>query len=319
MKLAALILLSVFISCSSKDATKSPLVVKTILPKELKEISGLTAVGTDIWAITDKPKSRVFRLDATGKLLQTVNISNVEATDVEAVTSDSTFIYIADVGDNIGDRVERKIIKVKADGIPAGEEVQVTGETIEFTFPNEEVVENKQQNNFDCESVLSFKDSLYLFTKDREDKETKLYVIPKIPGKYVARYISRFDSDGLITDAALNRQHNELALIGYHKGHLYPFILLFTKFRGTDFFSGDHQRIELAKKKWDWQLEGITYSNKNIVYFSCEGTKEVPATFYGIKRDDIFTLNKERKHKDTGEETNEEDEPELSKKGHLKM
>lgn len=320
IKLSVFVLAFLFIGCSSTTTTKSPLVVKTILPKELKEISGLTAVGGNIWAITDKPKSRVFRLDMAGKLLQTVNVSNVEATDVEAVTSDSTFIYIGDVGDNVGDRVERKIIKIKAAGIPAGAEVQVTGETIEFTFPNEAVTETKKENNFDCESVLSFKDSLYVFTKDREDKETKLYVLPKVPGKYVARYISSFDSKGLITDAAINKQNNELALIGYHKGHLYPFILLFSNFTGNDFFSGDHQRIELAKKEWDWQLEGITYSNKNIVYFSCEGTKQVPATFYGIRREDIFKLNK-KKEKDQAkdEQKDEDDEPELTKKGHLKM
>src|SRR5205085_8408040 len=155
-------------------------------------------------------------------------------------------------------------------------EVQVTGETIEFTFPNEEVTDDKKQNNFDCESLMSFKDSLYIFTKDREDKETKLYVLPKTAGKYIARYISNFNSEGLVTDAAMNKQNNELALIGYHKGHLYPFIFLFSNFQGNNFFSGDYQKIELANKKWDWQLEGITYSNKNVVYFTCEGTKEVP-------------------------------------------
>ncbi|MCW3110458.1 MAG: hypothetical protein JWQ09_4964 [Segetibacter sp.] len=318
IKLSALIFGCLLISCSSSTGEKSPLVVKTVLPKELKEISGITAVGENIWAITDKPKARVFKLDGGGKLLQTVNVSNVEATDVEAVASDSNFVYLGDIGDNIGDREERQIIKVSLANIPAGAEVQVPGEIIEFTFPNEEVTENKKQNNFDCESLMSFKDSLYVFTKDREDKETKLYVLPKTPGKYTARYINSFNSEGLVTDAAMNKQNNELALIGYHKGHLYPFIFLFTNFQGNDFFSGEHQKIELANKKWDWQLEGITYSNKNIVYFSCEETKEVPATFYGIRRDDIFKLKK-KKEKEKQVQTDNEDGAELTKKGHLKM
>jgi hypothetical protein len=306
-----------FISCSAKTDQKPPLVVKTVLPKELKEISGITSAGQYFWAITDKPKSRVFKLDASGRLLQTVNVSNADAVDVESVTSDSNFVYIGDVGDNIGDRVERKIIKISAPSIPAGNEVQVTGDIIEFTFPDSVVVENKKQNNFDCESLLSFKDSLYLFTKDRQDNETKLYVIPKTAGKYVARYISSFNSKGLITDASINKQNTEVALIGYHKGHTYPFIFLFSDFRGNNFFSGEHQKIDLADKSWDWQLECITYSDKNVVYFACEGTKEVPATFYGINRNDIFKLKK--KKKDEGKEQDDEDGPELSKKGHLKM
>lgn len=317
IKFTAIILMAFFIACSS-SVEKSPLVVKTLLPKELKEISGLTASGANIWAITDKPKARVFKLDTAGRLLQTVNVSNVEASDVEAVTSDSNFIYIGDVGDNTGDRVERKIIRISSSSIPAGKEVQVNGETIDFTFPDEEVVEKKSHNNFDCESVMSFKDSLYVFTKDREDKVTKLYVLPKTPGKYVAKYINSFNSEGLITDAAVNSQNNEVAIIGYHKGHLYPFIYLFTNFHGNDFFSGDYEKINLATKAWDWQLEGITFSNKNIVYFACEGTDHVPATFYGIKRNDILLLNKKKgNNKDL--ESDDEDAPGLTKKGDLKM
>jgi hypothetical protein len=319
MKLILLILLGFFVSCSTEHNEKSPLTVKSILPKELKEISGITAVGEDLWVITDKPRARVFKLDGSGELVQTVNVTNVEATDVEAVTSDATYIYLGDVGDNNGDRPERKIIRVAIANIPAGQEVEVTGDTIEFTFPDEVAVESKKQNNFDCESVLSFKDSLYLFTKDRADRETKLYVIPKAPGKYAARYINTFNSEGLITDAAINKSGSELALIGYHKGHTFPFIYLFNNFEGNNFFSGEYKKIELADKKWDWQLEGITYGTDNLVYFSCEGTKEVAATLYGIDRDKIFQLDKNKKENKKGNKNKDDDEGGLTKKGHLKM
>ena len=318
IKVSTIALVSLIISCSSSRDKSSPLIAKTVLPKELKEISGVTAVGENVWAITDKPKARVFKLDANGKLLQTVNVANTEATDVEAVTSDSSFIYIADVGDNVGDRTDRKIIKISSANIPEGNEVQVPGEVIDFTFPGGGEAEKKKQNNFDCESILSFKDSLYLFTKDREDNETRLYVIPKTPGKWEARFISSFNSKGLITDAAINEQNTEVALIGYHKGHVYPFIFLFSEFEGNDFFSGEHTKIDLADKSWDWQLEGITYNNKNQVFFICEGTKEVPATFYGISRKDIFKLQK-KKDKKSDKDQDNEDDPQLSKKGHLKM
>lgn len=299
IKVSILILGCFIISCSSSADKKSPLVIKTVLPKEFREISGLTARGGFIWAITDKPKSRVFKLNESGKLLQTINITNTEAVDVEAVTSDDKFLYIGDVGDNIGDRLERKIIRIPINSIPQGVEVQITGEIIDFTFPENEAVEKKKNNNFDCESMLSFKDSIYLFTKDREDHETKLYVIPKTVGRYVARYISSFNSKGLITDAAINKTNTEVALIGYHKGHTYPFIFLLSDFIGNDFFSGESQRIDMADKSWDWQLEGITYNDKNIVFFACEETKEVPATYYGIGRSDIFKLRK-KKEKNPG-------------------
>src|SRR4051812_29167896 len=101
-KFSVFVFACISISCSSTNE-KSPLAVKTILPDQLKEISGMTAVGSDIWVITDKPKARIFRLDSVGRVVQTVNILNIEATDVEAVTSDNHFIYLGDVGDNVGD------------------------------------------------------------------------------------------------------------------------------------------------------------------------------------------------------------------------
>lgn len=315
-KYLLLILPCFFLACSNAQQ-KSPLVVKTGLPKELKEISGITASGKDIWAITDKPHATVYRLDLSGNLKQQVEITNAEATDVEAVAADADYIYIGDVGDNTGTRMERKIIKVAKAAIKGEKDAKVTGEVIEFAFAGGGQTESKKQNNFDCESLLSYKDSLYVFTKDRQDKETRLFVLPKTGGKHTARFIDSFDSKGLITDAAINPANNELALTGYHKGHKFPFILVFSNFSGNDFFSGDHKKIHLADKSWDWQLEGITYGNDNTVYFACEGTKQVAATFYGIKRENLNKLNK--KKTEGNAETNDSDEPELTRKGHLKM
>lgn len=316
IKFLNLILLCFLVACAATDK-KSPLTIKTVLPKELKEISGITYTGADIWAITDKPHARVYKLDTKGNIKQQVEITNSDATDVEAVASDGDNIYIGDVGDNTGDRIERKIIKITKANINPGMEAKVAGEVIKFTFPEKQEGEKKKQNNYDCESLLSYKDSLYVFTKDREDRETRLFALPKTPGNYTARFIDSFNSKGLITDAAINSVNDELALIGYHKGHRYPFIILFSKFKGNDFFSGDHKKINLADKPWDWQLEGITYGNKGNLYFSCEGTKEVPATFYGIKREDLQKIEKKKNGND-GEE-DDKGTPGLTKKGHLKM
>lgn len=292
------------LSCSASEQKSGP-VTKTILQKELKEISGIAAGGQDIWAITDKPRAQVYKLDLSGNLKEQVVITNASATDVEAVASDADYLYIGDLGDNTGDRMERKIIKVAKANIKAGTEAKVTGETIEFIFAEKEQAEKKKQNNYDCESLLSYKDSLYLFTKDREDKETRLFVLPKTPGRYTARFIDSFDSKGLITDAAINSTGDELALIGYHKGHRFPFIILFNNFHGNDFFSGSHKKISLADRPWDWQLESITYGNDNMLYFACEGTKQVAATFYGIKREDLYKIEKKKTNKDEADNKKE--------------
>ena len=106
MRTALFLLLFITIACKDKDQEKNPnLNVKQELPKELNEISGMAADGDFIWAITDKPKSQVFKIDKKGNLLQEINIKGVDATDVEAVTDDDQFIYIGDVGDNEGGQI----------------------------------------------------------------------------------------------------------------------------------------------------------------------------------------------------------------------
>ncbi|HEX8460310.1 MAG TPA: hypothetical protein VF623_02725 [Segetibacter sp.] len=281
-----------FIGCRDKLDKKSALDFKTELKKPLTEISGLVADGKNLWAITDKPKANVYLLDTKGNLKQEVRIKNFEALDVEAVTADSNFIYIGDLGDNDGTREERQIIKASKSAIGKDRLEEIDGEVITFIFSDAQTVDKKKKNNYDCEALLSFGDSLYLFTKRREDQQTEVFSLPKTAGKYTARSLGTFNTKGLVTDAAINKEKNEIALCGYHKGHKYPFILLLKNFSGNNFFSGTTELINLANKAWDWQIEGITYSNDGKVYFACEETKEVKSTLYEIDRSKILEINK---------------------------
>ena len=290
--LCALSALFIF-SCNTNSQNKG-YAVKTELTKQLKEISGIIAVGNNIWAISDKPHPVFYKLNKKGQLLQQVKLKDRTVSDVEAVTADDKFLYIADVGDNDGNRQQRTIIKVPIAGIGNGSTAEAAGEDIHFTFPEEVMADKKKQNDYDCEAVMSFNDSLYIFTKRRTDDQSELFVIPKTPGTYKARFVSIFNTHGLVTDAAINPSKTEVALIGYDKGHKNPFILFFRNFKGNNFFFGSMERVELSHKKTDWQVEGVTYSGNDMVYFSCEETKDVPATLYGTKRDELVKGKKKK-------------------------
>ena len=186
-------------------------------------------------------------------------------------------------------------MKVAKSGINDDQKTSTTGEVISFRFSDDSLTDKKKLNNYDCESLFSYRDSLYLVTKRREDHQAEIFSLSKNPGTYVAHSLGVFDSKGLITDAAINPAKNELALIGYNKGHKFPFILVISGFMGTDFLKGKMERIELADKDWDWQLESIAYDNQGNLYFACEQTKEVKATFYSIKRQNITKLNKSKR------------------------
>ncbi len=267
------------------------------LSKELDEISGIAHDGQFLWVVSDDKDAPIYKLDRKGNVLQKIKISNLRLIDVEAVAVDRTYIYIGDVGDNMGKRNQRAIVKVEKSDIPKGRSVSVKGQRIRFSFPEHGDVKKQKRNNYDCEAIIIYNDSVYLFTKRRKDLNTSLYVIPKIPGTYSARLISTFKTKGLVTDASVNDRTDEIALIGYDEGHTRPFIWILSNFPFDDFFSGNYVRFELTKnKELDWQIEGISYEDNGTFFIVCEKTKQVPNTLYLIKKSGLFSSDKGDSH-----------------------
>jgi hypothetical protein len=256
------------------------------LPKKLKEISGIAKDGNYLWAISDNPKSDIYKLDLSGNVVQQISIGDVKVSDVEDVAVDAEYLYIADVGDNDGSRGDRQIIKIKKSALGTTEKVQANGEIIQFSFPDQGNVK-KKNNDYDCEAIFSLSNALYLFTKRRNDGKTELFMLPKSSGKQTVKYIAEFDSKGLITGAAINESGTEVALVGYQKGHQQPFIWLLNGFTGGNFFSGKQQQFVLTNERNDWQVESITFKDTQTLLFACEETQDEAATLYSIDKKDF--------------------------------
>jgi len=259
------------------------------LSRPLREISGVFREGRNLWAIVDGPGSKLYKIDTSGNIVQEISLSNARTTDVESVTADEDYVYMGDTGNNHGNRKTLSIYKIKKALISNDPKTAVNVEVISFQYPEADAGKRKRSNNYDAESLISVKDSLFIFTKRRGDHQTELISIPKIPGSYVARSVDIFNCDGLITDAAINKEGNEVVLLGYLNGHFYPFVWLFNNFHGTNFFSGSHRQYQLTTKEMDWQTEGICYLTDHLWALSCEQTSDQRASLYGLKRD--FVVN----------------------------
>ena len=149
---------------------------------------------------------------------------------------------------------------------------QVEAEEILFTYPEQKSFLPAKKHNFDCEAMVCVGDSLYLFTKNRENHKTDLYGFSKIPGTYKAKHLGEFDAQGLITGAAFtsSTKGNELALVGYtdkQQGYN-PFIIYFDQVNGTDFFDSPSKRFTFAGTQ---QTETILFYDERNVYISNEG------------------------------------------------
>ena len=146
----------------------------------------------------------------------------------------------------------------------------VDAEIIQFNYSDQSDFEiQNRKNNFDCESLITFGDSLILFTKNWKNGKTRMYRLPKNPGQYVISPVATFNADGLVTGADYNGETGVLALIGYK--NFVPFIYVIQDFDGNHFGNNGIFRINLLKMK-DSQTEGIYWKSNDEVLISTESS-----------------------------------------------
>ncbi len=263
----------------------------------IPESSGLIFTKGKLWTFGDSGNpASIYSIDTTnGDVKQTVNITNYPNIDWEDITADDSFIYISDAGNNNGDRTNLRILKIAQSDIGDEASVSLTAQAISFSYTDQTNFLSDPNTNFDCESIISIGDSLYLFTKDRGDYQTRVYSLPKVPGTYKLKPYTAYNVNGKITGADYNPVTKEIILIGYMSSKLNSFLWVLSKFPGDQFFSGNKYRVEIGSDSISWQTEGITYIDTNRLYISCETTSQVKSSLYlldkrNFKSSDITSI-----------------------------
>lgn len=269
-------------SCLYPVTGLTPLLVAGSLPQAVNETSGLIYWNGGLWTHNDSGNEPVlFKLDTiSGEILQTITIAGAENIDWEDIAQDDTRIFIGDFGNNQGNRTDLKIYVTEKSSFPPSGDGSVTATSINFSYGDQQGFEKaNRSNDYDCESVLAFGDSLFLFTKNWVNEQTRLYALPKNPGTYSILPADQFNVEGLITGADIFENGSEIILCGYENYR--PFIWLLFDFDGTDFFGGNKRRINLSDMMGT-QTEGVSYTFSRNVYISAEKTSIAPAKLFRL-------------------------------------
>jgi hypothetical protein len=257
------------------------------LSKKINESSGLIYWDNYIWTFNDSGgKAEIYKIDsATGEFVQTVKLNNAKNTDWEDITHDEDYIYIGDFGNNIGTRNDLRIYKVNKSMIDDGTVEKVPSEIIAFSY-NDQIsfTVNNRSNNYDCESLISFGDSLIIFSKNWINGKTRMYKMPKTPGKYGLDPIDSFNIKGLATGADYNPDINALILIGYQD--YVPFLFYFTDFDGQQLGNHKVYKVKLSKMK-DAQTEGVCWFTEDVILISTEQTSVFPQAVFQLNPMDV--------------------------------
>ncbi len=267
------LLFSIFISLSfsaqqNYDWFKINKYRTAALSDSINENSGLDFFNDRLFTINDSGNSsEIFEInEETGK------IKNVFKTDLinkdwEAITSDSTNLYIGDFGNNVGSRNDLVIYRIPFDSTLVGLNINEI-KPIPFYYPEQKDFTPKNlNNNFDTEAMIFLNGMIHVFTKEWASKSTTHYTVdPSITDNQAAQKIENFPTDFVVTDAAYFNQ--KLYLVGYTK-KAEVFLTVFNESEPGIFFQDKPKKYYLGSSLSIGQIEGIAVDEKGI-YISGE-------------------------------------------------
>lgn len=264
------------------------LVLITTLDETLKETSGLLYYDNKIFTHNDSGwPNEIYVVDTiTGEISVTILLPGADSIDYEDMAESDEYIFVADVGNNFGNRDDLSIYRItKSELVFFADVINVPTQKITYEYEDQDVKANSKTHNFDCEAVIFYNDSLYLFTKNRIDLKTNMYVIPNEIGHHTARLVDSFNANGLITGADISSDGSKLILIGYNKP-ADVFLWIFTNFYGSDFFKGDYQYVNLGPFNNVGQAEAVCFYEPNKVFISSEKISGKDAKLYRMQLPD---------------------------------
>jgi hypothetical protein len=273
------------------------------LPTIVKETSGLLFLNGKIITHNDSgDAANLYEIDSlTGNLLRTININNATNIDWEDISEDETHIYIGDFGNNNGDRTDLKIYKIlKSDYV---DNISISAEVILFSYEDQTDFTSKpNNNNFDAEALIIHESSIFIFSKNWTDLQTRVYKIPTTIGTYSAAKVSTANVEGLITGATIH--NNNILLCGYDASAI-PFLIYITSNRNTGdhlFNSGFDKHYLASELGQGNQVEAITSFDNGKFYISREAVSTAFLTLtpklFEFKDDRTKTLSTEKNNID---------------------
>lgn len=266
------------------------------VPEEVEETSGLAWYNGELITHNDSGgENRLYVLDTLGgPILRSIPVPGALNRDWEAITLDGSKLYIGDFGNNAGRRKDLTIYITDLAKLHGG----LPGlDSIRFHYPGQTVFEKQNRHHdFDCEAMVVYKDTVYLYSKAWADGITKIRTLPAQPGTYATRERGGFDAGGLITDAAYDATRKRLVWVGYSFENqiIKPFVWIFETAHPGKPVNGT--RIDLNPDFT--QMEGVAILPSGKLAITAEGIANkwidiAPALFWVWPHDLLGNVGKE--------------------------
>jgi hypothetical protein len=234
------------------------------LPKKINETSGLEYIGENFITLNDSgDEPKLYEFNDKGELLKLTRFYTIINRDWEDITFDGEKYYIADVGNNYGTRKNLTIYIID-------KKLNIF-DSIKIKYKNQKSFDYLKLNAFDAEALISVDDSLVLFSKNRKNLSTEIYVFPETPGKYELQSRISLNVESLITGGDYNEKYKLLALSGYDIDLDEQYIYVFNNFNLKKINSLKFVKYKLPIR--DAQIEAIKIIDNKTFWVTSESER----------------------------------------------
>lgn len=283
-----------FIHATTVDSDAVTLATISGLDERLKETSGLAYVEGRLFTHNDSGNANLlYQIDTkTGRILRTVTVNGASNVDWEDLAYDGSYLYIADIGNNLGDRKDLKIYRISKEDLLNNDD-EVEAEIISLTYADQKRFDYEAYTTpYDAEALVAHDGALYIFTKSWGDYTTRVYKVPSEPGSYRAEAVDKRALDVMITGAAYDEKGQTIALVGYTNPYdeEKPFksaVLKLSGFSDDRFFSGQIAESPIKNGRSAGQVESLVFRDASTLFVSAEGVStpwfDVSAKLYEVR------------------------------------
>ena len=284
MKRYYFILSLIIYSCSSgqeKEGYENAVILETIvLPKVINETSGLEIINEVFITHNDsggEPSLYFFNLN--GEIINSIKLEEesfweIYNNDWEDITADKDYIFIADTGNNFGNRDNLNIIKVRTSDFSVESKIDISYEDQQTFLP-------RPKHKYDAEALFLIEDKIAVLSKDRSNLFTDLYLIDKESNsKQALESKITYNVNSLITGGDYNKDMSLLALVSYNsRGN--QFLILFENFNLENLAEKKFRKFKIPLERA--QIEAIKIIDNKTFWITSEDEGIGSPYMYKIK------------------------------------
>ena len=284
MKRYYFILSLIIFSCSSgqeKEDFENAVILETIvLPKIINETSGLEILNNQFITHNDSGgEPSLYFFSQNGEIINSITLEEesfwkIYNNDWEDVTADEDYIYIADTGNNFGNRDNLNIIKIKTTDFSIDNKIDISYKDQQTFLP-------RPKHKYDAEALFLIEDKIAVLSKDRDNLFTDLYLIDKESNsKQVLESKITYNVNSLITGGDYNKDMSLLALVSYSsKGS--QFLILFEDFNLETLAEKKFRKFKIPLERA--QIEAIKIIDDKTFWITSEDEGIGSPYMYKIK------------------------------------